>query len=457
MIGSFLAGVVLAVHQQPNIVVIYCDDLGYGDLSCYGNKKYGTPNIDRLAAEGIRFTNFYSASPACSPSRAALLTGCYPTRIGIPQVLNPDSKTGLNPEEMNLAKLLKGKGYATACVGKWHLGVNNLMPTHQGFDKFYGLPYSNDMWPVNGKHWPELHLYKDTEPVAQIRNLEDQAELTAKYTDVSTQFIAENRNRPFFLYLAHSMPHVPIAASKRFAGRSKQGLYADVIQEIDWSVAQVLGALRKAGVDKNTLVFFSSDNGPWRPYGDHAGSPGGLREGKGTTFEAGVRVPGIFRWPGRIPPRQVSSEVATTMDLVPTVAALAGGQTFARKIDGHDITPLLTGQEGVRTPWKWLYYYWPSELQAVRSGQWKLHVPHSHRHQTQPAGYGGKSSGEVTRQIALSLYDLAKDPAETTNVAESHPAVVSRLLHMIDIGRGELGDSILGIKGSEARAPGIVH
>jgi len=445
----------ISMAQPPNIVVIFADDLGYGDLSCYSNRAYKTPNLDRMAAEGVRFTNFYSASPGCSPSRAALLTGSYPVRVGVPQVLNPDSPTGLNPAEANLANVLKPLGYATACVGKWHLGVKNLMPTHQGFDTFYGLPYSNDMWPPNGDHWPKLFLHRNTEPVEEVRTLDDQAELTGQYTRFATDFIRKNRGTPFLLYLAHSMPHVPIAASKRFVGKTGKGLYADTITELDWSVGELLKTLEKEGLAQNTLVFFASDNGPWLPYGDHAGSSGGLREGKGTSFEGGFRVPGIFRWPSRIPAGQVRDEIVTTMDVLPTVAKITGAKLSDVERDGADISKLLfdRSQEEVRP---WFFYYWPGELQAVRSGDWKLHVPHKHRSQTQPAGKGGRSAGEVTASIELSLFDLATDPAETTNVAGINPEVVARLMRMIQIGRRELGDTLTGSKGSGVRPPGRV-
>lgn len=456
MVPGLAAIAIASISRPPNIVVIFCDDLGYGDLSCYGNRAYRTPNLDRLAREGMRFTNFYVGSPACSPSRAALLTGCYPTRVGVPQVLNPDSKTGLNPDETNLANMLKPLGYATACVGKWHLGVKNLMPTRQGFDTFYGLPYSNDMWPPNGMYWPKLSLFKDAEPVQPIDSLDDQARLTSQYTRFATTFIRANRNRPFFLYMPHSMPHVPIAASSRFFGKSGAGLYGDVVQEIDWSVGEVIRTLRATGLDAQTLVVFSSDNGPWRPYGAHAGSTGGLREGKGTTFEGGFREPGIFWWPGRVPAGVVNDEVASTMDLLPTVAAVTGAKLSPNKIDGHDIRPLIFGEPGARTPWKWFYYFWPDELQAVRSGKWKLHVPHKHRHQTEPAGQAGKAAGEVTEEIGLTLYDLSTDPAETTNVAEQHPDVVRRLSGLIAIGRDELGDALTKSKGTQVRPPGRI-
>ncbi len=441
----------LVTPKPTNFVVIFCDDLGYGDLSCYGNRAYKTPNLDKLAKEGVRFTDFYAASPACSPSRASLLTGCYPTRVGVPQVLNPDSPTGLNTAETTIPELLKPLGYATACVGKWHLGVNNLMPLAHGFDTFFGLPYSNDMWPPNGKGWPDLKLFQDAKPVGDVAQLEDQAQLTQQYTASATRFIDENKRSPFFLYLAHSMPHVPIAASHRFAGKSGKGPYADTILEIDWSVGEIIKTLRRNGLDRNTLVIFSSDNGPWRPYGDHAGSPGGLREGKGTTFEAGFRVPGIFWQPGTIPSGIVNREVTSTMDVLPTIAAMSKAHLPDHPIDGHDITALLDSKPGAKSPWKWFYYFWPGELQAVRSGHWKLHIPHKHRHQTEPAGTGGKSAGEVTSTIGLSLFNLESDPGETRNVADQHPEVVRRLLRVIEIGRSELGDTLTGAQGSQVR------
>ncbi|MCC7435712.1 MAG: sulfatase [Methanoregulaceae archaeon] len=455
MLGA-LVMLAVTVVRPPNFVVIFADDLGYGDLSCYGNREFQTPNLDRMAAEGVRFTNFYSASPGCSPSRAALLTGSYPVRVGVPQVLNPDSPTGLNPAEANLANVLKPLGYATACVGKWHLGVKNLMPTFQGFDTFYGLPYSNDMWPPNGASWPRLWLHKDREPVEEVKDLADQSELTGKYTRFATEFIRTNRDKPFLLYLAHSMPHVPIAVSKRFAGKTGKGLYADTIAELDWSVGEVLRALKANGLDANTLVFFASDNGPWLPYGDHAGSAGGFREGKGTSFEGGLRVPGIFRWPGRIPAGQVRDEIVTTMDVLPTVASLSGAKLSDVERDGADVSDLLQGSSR-RSVRPWFFYFWPGELQAVRSGDWKLHVPHKHRNQTQPAGKGGRSAGEVTASIELSLFDLGQDPGETTNLAGTRPEVVARLMRMIAIGRRELGDTLTGSRGSGVRPPGRVE
>lgn len=446
-----------ATAAPPNVVIVFADDLGYGDLSCYGNRAFKTPQLDRMAHEGLRFTDFYSASPGCSPSRAALLTGCYPVRVSVPQVLNPDSPTGLNPEEDTIADLLKRRGYATAAVGKWHLGVKNLMPLAHGFETFFGLPYSNDMWPPNGGRWPELPLFKDRDVIETIDTLEEQAQLTGRYTAFALDFIRKHRNRPFFLYLAHSMPHVPIAASPRFRGKSGAGLYGDVVQELDDSTGRILAELRRLKLDRRTLVVFTSDNGPWLPYGAHAGSSGGLREGKGTTFEGGIRVPAIFWMPGTVPGGRISREAAATMDLLPTIVGLTGADRPRLKIDGHDIRPLLGAEPDAKSPWRWLYAFWPAELQAVRAGDWKLHVPHRHRHQAGPPGQDGKAAGEVTREIELSLFDLASDPEETDNRAANHPETVRRLLRIVELGRRELGDPATGAKGTEARPPGRVQ
>ena len=446
----------MAITRPLNFVVIFVDDLGYGDLGCYGNTKFKTPNLDRMARKGVRFTDFNVASPACSPSRASILTGCYPARVSVPQVLNPDSPTGLSLDESTIAKMLKPLGYSTACIGKWHLGVKNLMPTFHGFDTYYGLPYSNDMWPTNGKGWPDLYLHEGTKPVEQVKTLEDQALLTQKYTAKAKEFIAANKDKPFFLYLTPSMPHVPIAASKNFFGKSGKGLYADTIQELDWSVGEVIDTLKKTGHEKDTLVVFTSDNGPWLPYGEHAGSSGGLREGKGTAFEGGFRVPGIFYMPGTVPAGGVVTELASTMDLLPTIASMAGAKLPEKEIDGHNIFDLITNKPGAKSPWRWFYYYWPGELHAVRSGKWKLHVPHNHRLQTQPAGVGGKPNGETTGKISLSLFDLESDPFETKNLIDQYPAVVARMLRMIEIGRSDFGDILTKAKGSLVRPSGKI-
>lgn len=432
--------------------------MGIGDLSCYGQNGYKTPNLDRMAREGVRFTDFYVASPACTPSRAALLTGCYPMRIGLPQVINPDAKIGLNPNETTIAEVAKSKGYKTAMFGKWHLGVGNLMPRTHGFDEFYGIPYSHDMWPPNpnGK-WPPLYAFENETRQHEIKTLDDQVVLTARFTQKTLDFITRNRSNPFFVYLPLNQPHVPIAPSAKFRGKSKAGPYADQILEIDDSVGRVLDHLRKLKLDRKTMVVFSSDNGPWLPYGNHAGSAGIYREGKGTTFEGGFRVPGVFWMPGTIPAGKVQTEMASTMDILPTFASLIGAKQPEKEIDGHNILPLLKCEEGARTPWKWMYYYWPSELQAVRSGDWKLHVPHNHRHQNLPSGLDGKPAGETTERQELALYNLRSDPREKVNLAAQNPEVVNRLLRMINIGRDEYGDSLTKKGGSLTRMPGRVN
>jgi arylsulfatase A-like enzyme len=450
----------VTVVRPPNFVVIFADDLGYGDLSCYGNREYRTPNLDRMAAEGVRFTNFYSASPGCSPSRAALLTGSYPVRVGVPQVLNPDSPTGLNPEESNLANTLKPLGYATACVGKWHLGVKNLMPTFQGFDTFYGLPYSNDMWPFHPEAkkgtYPDLPLIEGEKTIASNP---DQAQLTRAYTERAVRFIERHPKQPFFLYLAHSMPHVPLFVSQKFQGKTARGLFGDVIEEIDWSVGEVMKALRAAGLERNTLVIFTSDNGPWLSYGNHAGSAGPFREGKGTVWEGGVREPCIMSWPGKIPAGTVSDEPAMTIDIFPTVAGLLGARLPQHPIDGKDIWPLISGQPGAKSPQEaYYFYYHANELLAVRSGPWKLLVPHSYRSLAgRPGGSNGIPAKYETLKTGRALYNLEKDPGETTDVSASHPEMVTRLESLLAKARADLGDQRAGMKGKGAREPGRVE
>jgi arylsulfatase A-like enzyme len=306
------------VEHPPNVILIFCDDLGYADVGCYGAKGYKTPNIDRLARQGMRFTDFYVAQAVCSASRAALLTGCYPNRIGIRGALGPQAKVGIHSNEVTIAELLKQRGYATAIYGKWHLGhLPPFLPTRHGFDDYFCLPYSNDMWPhhpTSGTNYPPLPLIEG-EKVVQF--MPDQTQLTTWYTERAVGFIERNKDRPFFLYVPHSMPHVPLFVSRKFVGKTKRGLYGDVIEEIDWSVGRILSALRQHRLEDNTLVIFTSDNGPWLSYGDHAGSAGHLREGKGTTFDGGARVPFIAKWPGRIPARSVCREPAMTIDILP--------------------------------------------------------------------------------------------------------------------------------------------
>ena len=402
--------------NRPNVIIVFTDDQGYADVGCFGAKGFVTPNLDRLAAEGIQCTDFYSAGNVCSPSRAALMTCSYPVRVGVTYVLGPGSNVGLNLQEVTIAELLKSIGYATAAVGKWHLGDDKtFLPTRQGFDQYFGLPYSNDMSP--------LPLLQDEEAIEYSPDL---SQLTKRYTEKACDFITRNRQRPFFLYLAHTMPHVPIAASADFEGLSERGLYGDVIMEIDWSVGRILDTLDQLGIAGNTLIAFASDNGPWLLFGNHAGSAGPLREGKMTTFDGGQRVPGIMRWPDRIKGQTVSTEVVSTMDLFPTIAEITGAALPQWTIDGRSILPVLEGRPAAASPRDALYFYDGTELQAARSGPWKLHLPHTYLTITQP-GMDGNPGQEETRDLGLSLFKLDDDPGETVNLAAQYPDVVSRL------------------------------
>jgi arylsulfatase A-like enzyme len=444
--------------RPPNVVLIYADDLGYADVGPFspvkGARRPHTPSLDRLAAEGVRLTNFYVAQAVCSASRAALLTGAYPNRIGISGALGPNAKHGINAGETTIAELLKQRDYATAIFGKWHLGhLPSFLPTRHGFDEYYGLPYSNDMWPRHptNKTFPELPLI---ERDAVIQLDPDQSQLTRQYTERAVRFIEANRDKPFFLYLAHAMPHVPLFVSEAFRGQTGQGLYGDVIAEVDWSVGRVLDAVARAGLDDRTLVVFTSDNGPWLSYGDHAGSAAPLREGKGTAFEGGVRVPFLVRWPGRIPKGMAQDAAAMTIDLLPTVAGLTGTTPPTdRIIDGRDIWPLLTGARGAATPHDALYFYWGQELHAVRSGRWKLHLPHPYQALEAP-GKAGSPGKYARREIGLSLFDLSADPGESIDVAERHPDVVKTLMEHVERARDDLGDTLTKRTGRNVRPPG---
>ena len=440
------------VQRPPNVILIYADDLGYGDLGSYGAQGYRTPNLDRMAAEGIRLTNFYVATAVCSASRAALLTGAYPNRIGIRGALDHTAKIGLNPEEETIAEVLKRRNYATAIYGKWHLGHHpQFLPTRQGFDEYYGLPYSNDMWPnhpVTRNYYPELPLIEG-ERVIQLNP--DQSRLTTDYTARAVSFIERNRQRPFFLYLPHSMPHVPLFVSEKFKGKTAQGLYGDVIEELDWSVGEILRTVGRLGLDRQTLVIFTSDNGPWLPYGNHAGSTGGLREGKGTAWEGGVRVPFIARWPGHIPAGVVSRAPLMTVDLLPTLARLAEVRLDRnRLIDGVDSWSILAGQGRRSSATRARYFYWLNELHAVRRDKWKLHLPHPYRHLAS-AGHDGQPGKDDTWQTEIALFDLDNDPAESNNVAAQYPAIVKQLMTDVEVARRDLGDSLTGRVGENVR------
>lgn len=433
----------------PNIVLVFADDLAYADIGCFGAEGIRTPHLDRLAREGVRFTDFYVAQPVCSASRAALLSGCYSGRVGIQGALGPSGKIGISDQETLIPQMLKAHGYATGMVGKWHLGhLPPFLPTRHGFDEYLGLPYSNDMWPnhpESPKAYPPLPLIDGEKTVQIIENLEQMSTLTARYTERAVQFIEKHAGKtPFFLYVAHSMPHVPLAAGKAFQGRSKQGLFGDVIEELDSSVGQLLAALKRTGAEKDTLVIFTSDNGPWLSYGEHAGSAGPLREGKGTCWEGGVREPFVARWPGHIKPGSVITEPAMTIDLLPTFAKLTGAALPKNKLDGKDITPLLLGDTRAKSPQEaYFFYYNDNELQAVRSGDWKLMLPQRYRTlgPHAPVARGGKPVAYKLAQLtAPQLYHLRDDIGETRDVGTAHPEVVRRLLGLAEKAREELGD-----------------
>ncbi len=447
-----------ASDRLPNVVIVFVDDQGYQDVGCFGSPDIQTPNLDRMARQGMRFTSFCVAQAVCSASRTALLTGCYPNRVGILGALGPSARHGISDEEVTLGQVVKQRGYATAAFGKWHLGHHpRFLPTRHGFDEYFGLPYSNDMWPRHptaGKNFPPLPLIEGEKV---IEEMPDQTQLTTWYTERAVKFIEKNHDRPFLLYVAQSMPHVPLHVSDKFKGKSARGLYGDVIMEIDWSVGQILQTLHRLGLDERTLVIFTSDNGPWLSYGDHAGSAGPLREGKGTMFEGGVRVPCIMRWPGKIPAGATTNELAATIDVLPTIAKLVGAKLPAgRVIDGKDIWPLMSGQPGAKSPHEAYYYYWGQEIQAVRSGRWKLHLPHAYPSLGEPRGSGGKPGPYVQKRIGLALYDLETDVGEKTDRASEHPDVVRRLQALAEQARDDLGDSRTKRPGRNVRPAGTL-
>ncbi len=465
-----------APAQLPNIVIILTDDQGYADVGVFGAKGFQTPNLDRLASQGRIFRNFHVAQPVCSASRTALLTGCYPNRIGIHGALGPRSKVGISDHEMTLAQLLKQRGYATAIFGKWHLGDSpQFLPLRHGFDEYFGLPYSNDMWPAHPDQvslppnkqrrkagYPELVMYEGDKVVIPQVTHADQNQLTTWYAEHAVKFIEQNKKHPFFLYLANNMPHVPLHVSDKFRGKTQRGLYGDVIEEIDWSVGQVLDALKRTGVEENTWVLFTSDNGPWLCYGDHAGSAYPLREGKGTCWEGGTREPCIMRWPGKIPAGTESKEMLMTIDLFPTIANLVHAPLPKHTIDGLDVWPLIAGTPGAKNPHSaYWFYYEANQLQSTMTGdgRWKLQLPHSYR--TLAGQPGGQEGMPVRYQQGkleqAELYDLVNDVSETTDLAAKHPEIVQRLQSEAEKARAELGDALTQRTGQGTREPGKVE
>ena len=420
--------------RSPNIIIFFTDDLGYQDLGCFGSPLIKTPHLDQMAREGVRFTDFYSASPVCSPSRAALLTGCYPTRVGIPHVLWPGGKEGLDPKEITIAEMLKDRGYATACIGKWHLGDKpEFLPGKQGFDSYFGIPYSNDM-SINPlvelseeiifregmseervrKEKPVGHMVPLMRDTKVIEYPVDQTTLTKRYTEEAVNFITKNKDKPFFLYLPQTMPHIPLFASKEFRGKSARGLYGDVLEELDHSMGELMKTLKSLNIDQNTLVIFTSDNGPWNLKNGHGGSALPLRGFKFQTYEGGMRVPMIARWPGKIPANTRCSEIASTIDLLPTIAHITRSKKPMVKIDGLNIWPLMSGKKGVKSPHNEYFYYSGNNLEAVRSGVWKLR------------------KGNAKDKVEVELYNLENDISESNNVAGENIKIVKSLTKIKD-------------------------
>lgn len=449
-----------ALTQQPvaatNVIVINLDDVGYGDFSFQGALGYSTPHIDKMASEGMRFTHFLAAQAISGASRAALLTGCYPNRIGFAGAPGPGSDYGIHPDEMTLGELVKQKGYSTAIFGKWHLGdARQFLPLQNGFDEYYGLPYSNDMWPYHPTHpFPDLPTIDGNEVVGYNT---DQTRFTTDYTDRAVRFIRTNRTKPFLLYLAHSMPHVPLAVSDQFKGKSEQGLYGDVMMELDWSVGEILRTLRELNLEENTLVVLTSDNGPWTNYGNHAGSAGGLREAKATTFDGGNRVPCLVYWKGTVEPGTTCNLLTTNLDLFPTIAHVTGAPLPKQTIDGVSMLPLMTGESTEPIRESFAYYYKKNDLEAVTDGLFKLIFPHKH------VTYGAFAPGDDGQPGELTtveithpeLYDLRRDPGERYNVVTQYPEVLSRLMQMADTYRADLGDDLIRKPAKHSRSAGV--
>jgi len=455
--------------DRPNVVVIFTDDQGWADIGTQGAVGFETPHLDRLAAEGTRFTNFYVAQPVCSASRMALLTGCYPNRLGMHGAIGPRAEHGISDAELTLAELCKSRGYATAMFGKWHLGYQEqFLPVNHGFDESYGIPYSNDMWPWHPAYaqfsdpvekrkrgYPDLFTFEGAQHVDEMVTGEDQMRFTTDFGDRAASFVRAHKDEPFFLYLANPLPHVPLFTRQDSVGRSEQGRYGDVMEEIDESVGKVLDALDDEGLADNTLVIYMSDNGPWLNYGNHAGSVGPLREGKGTTFEGGVRVPCLMRFPSRVPASRVSETPWMTIDVLPTVAQLIGAELPTLEIDGANAWDLWMG--GDESPQDaYFFYYHTNNLEAVRSGKWKLHFPHGYRSMAgqTPGADGSPGKYDYGAKTALALFDLEEDIGEANDVAAANPEVVARLSRLGDEMRAKLGDKLTEVVGADNREPG---
>jgi len=447
--------------KLPNVVLMFVDDMGYGDIGYFGDPIYATPNLDQMIEQGVHFTDFYVSQAVCSASRASLLTGNYANRIGFHGALGPSNTHGLHPDEVTLGELFQSKGYATAAYGKWHLGHHpDFLPLEHGFDDFYGIPYSNDMWPFHPENPDAWGNLPTIERDSIIGYNTDQSVFTTDFTLRGIEFIQSQASArtPFFLYIAHPMPHVPLFVSEKHQNTTGAGLYADVIHEIDWSMGEILKTLKDLSIDDQTLVMFASDNGPWLSYGNHAGSSGPLREGKGTAWEGGVRVPFIARWPKTLPEGFSVSTPAMTIDLFPTLADLINAPLPHHPIDGKNIWPLMSGKSGDSPQKAYFFYYRQNELHALRSGPWKLYFPHQYRTMAgQKVGADGTPGKYTHYQAGLELYDLTVDIGETVDVSEANPIVVEQLTQLADSIRNVLGDQLYGMDGSQIRPPGHIH
>ena len=444
----------------PNIILIFTDDQGYNDVGVFGAEDISTPNLDQMAKDGAKLTNFYAAQAVCSASRAAILTGSYPNRIGIHNALMPNSKKGLNPKETTLAEMLKNKGYTTGIFGKWHLGdAAEFMPTKQGFDEYFGIPYSNDMWPLHPQQGPifdfgPLPLYEN-EKVTDT--LTDQTKLTTLITQHSVDFIERNKDNPFFLYVPHPQPHVPLFVSDKFKGKSNRGLYGDVIMELDWSVGEIIKSVEKNGLTENTIIIFTSDNGPWLAYGNHSGSAYPFREGKGTGWEGGQREPFIIKYPKEIEAGVTIDAPLMAIDIFPSLAEVTNSELPDEVIDGKSAWSLLTGKTNESPQEAYFFYYRVNELFGVRYGKWKLYFPHTYRTMNgqTPGKDGLPGEYKMVDLKQIELYDLESDASETNNVAASNAKVIATIKKLADDMRTRLGDSLMGMEGLENRAPGI--
>jgi arylsulfatase len=442
--------------------MIFTDDQGYRDVGVFGADDIATPNLDKMASEGIKLTSYYSAQAVCSASRAGILTGCYPNRIGIHNALMPNSNIGLHPTETTMAEMLKDNGYKTGIFGKWHLGDHpDFLPTKHGFDEYFGIPYSNDMWsmhPQQGSvfNFGPLPLFENE---TIIETLTDQTDLTTRITERSVDFINRNKDRPFFLYVPHPQPHVPLFVSDKFKGKSNRGLYGDVIMEIDWSVGQILDALKTNGLEENTIVIFTSDNGPWLSYGNHGGSALPFREGKGTAWEGGQREPFIMRYPKKLEAGKTIDVPIMAIDMLPTLAAVTNSKLPKKTIDGKNVWSVLTGESNESPQEAYFFYYRVNELFGVRYGKWKLYFPHTYRTMSgQELGKDGVPGAyKMVDLEEIELYDVINDKSETKNVADEYPEVVAKIKLLANTMRSRLGDSLLELEGSETREAGKVN